>query len=229
MALDLFGRDVFIGTCAQGGSWFACSTGTKFLGCCSNTADPCKDGCAQSDIEPVTFNADDYGGDELPMGSCPGGGGQAWTCLLEFETFNTTYWGCCQSDPCKQKGCPASDRLAASIVSPNQSTAFISSLATTTSASTSIPSSTTTSTATSTPTQGKKTNVAAIAGGAAGGVVALCLVIGLIVFLLRKRRARRNREDPDSPTEGMAFNKHNSSTYTDSKYDATLSGQHPSA
>lgn len=187
-------RNTFKGTCASGGTWYACSSGSGFVGCC--TSDPCDNGCAQSDLEPVTFDKDDYG--TLPGANC--------TSALFYTCANNTppFWGCCKSNPCTggdtPGGCPSADLTGAFIDSPGQSSAFLTSSATSTSTSTSASSNakpTITGPATSKATSSAKkaSNTAVIAGSVVGGVLGLCLVLALVLFVLSKRRKRSRHLD----------------------------------
>ncbi|KAI4213630.1 MAG: hypothetical protein LQ351_003854 [Letrouitia transgressa] len=75
-------------------------------------ATPCDEGCEGSKVKPASFKSQDY--DKVTGNVCPGK--SLWyTCAFTEPPF----MGCCESNPCNQDGCPASDLRAASL-SPDE-------------------------------------------------------------------------------------------------------------
>ncbi|KAL6716127.1 hypothetical protein ACLMJK_005693 [Lecanora helva] len=209
-------------TCPSGGSWYACATDTRFVGCCQGT-DVCSHGCSAGNLKPASFQPSDY--DKLKDQECDAG--SLWyTCQVTRPPF----MGCCKTNPCSS-GCPSGD-LTAGFLSSNPAIAAVflssgaasssasavssstSSSLTSTSASSSVTTSSTTVSAASqtsspapvgtsvvvstTPTNAPTThkNTGAIAGGAVGGVAGLVLMVSLLAFFFR-RRASQSRKQMD--------------------------------
>jgi hypothetical protein len=84
-----------------GGEWYACTTGTKFVGCCS--VNPCTEMCPTHALHPIAFDPSMFG--KFADLSCGSGGG-IFTC-----SKNQTFYGCCKSNPCLDGGCPIGDLL----------------------------------------------------------------------------------------------------------------------
>ncbi|KAF2129393.1 hypothetical protein P153DRAFT_431356 [Dothidotthia symphoricarpi CBS 119687] len=171
-------------TCPLGGDWYACATGSNFVGCCAS--DPCTKGCSQGNVYQGGFDKALYG--TFPDVGC-GTGSVFWSCAA-----GTTFWGCCKSDPCAANStCPRVDLVPAYLDRPEQFSAY---------ASTIISSSATTSaTASSSPSNSDKgSSNGAVIGGAVGGGIGAALIIGaLIWFLCRKRKQRRQQQYAAAP------------------------------
>ncbi|KAF2692065.1 hypothetical protein K458DRAFT_325913 [Lentithecium fluviatile CBS 122367] len=202
-------RQDFGFTCSAGGTWYACDSGSKFVGCCAS--DPCSIGCSDGNISPGSFDPDQYG--KFPDASC-GSGSRFYTC-----TSGATFWGCCKSNPCSNGSeCPVGDLTPAFIDLPAQVQAYQptgSATSSTTSATSTRASQTTAvstgSSATSTSSTSASTsataaavtqsahhdkNIAVIAGGAAGGGVALAFLVGLFVyFIMHTKRSRGQHQE----------------------------------
>ena len=86
-------------SCPSGGNFYACETGTRFVGCCRRQ--PCDSvGCTAGTLEPASFGGKFHG--LFPDQQCSSG---LWyTCNGTAPPF----MGCCESNPCA-KGCPAAD------------------------------------------------------------------------------------------------------------------------
>lgn len=177
--------------CPFGGSWYACGNGAKFTGCCGE--DPCNDnGCSAGQLYAASFQASNYG--LFPDQEC--GAGLWYTCVWENQTVDT-FMGCCQSNPCSNKGCPV-DSLAAGYLSSNPTIAqqfdpfpplptAVSSATTTSSTA-----SNTSAAASSSQRQSSSSPVAIIAGSVAGGAVfilAVILIAWRIAWRSRRKRA----------------------------------------
>lgn len=161
---------------------YACpsSSSSKFVGCCQTDADPCATGCAAGALQAVNYNGSYYG--KFPDATC-GSTSQFFTCGLDPGGKNT-FWGCCKSNPCSSGAvCPTGSLTNAYMELPEQFGFYASSTLPTSVSSTSSA----TASATNDNNGGGKSNGAVI-GGAVGGGVGAVLIIGLIVFLLWRRR-----------------------------------------
>jgi hypothetical protein len=175
---------------------YACETGTKFVGCC--TSNPCINHCVGDQLRPAGFSTRVY--NRSPGGTCGGDTG-FWTC-----TAGSTYWGCCNEDPCKNNStCPigkleptvmdrpdqleyfgALNRLMG-VASPRPTDTSPRPTDTSPRPTDTSPRPTDTSTASSDGPSG------AVIGGAVGGAVFLLAIIGVLVFFLCRRRRRKQR------------------------------------
>ncbi|KAI4722802.1 hypothetical protein E4T48_00823 [Aureobasidium sp. EXF-10727] len=177
---DLWPRQSFDPSCPSGGSWYACTTGSKFVGCCTGSIDPCneKTSCPHQNLKPASFDVAEYG--TFPDQTCDADS-KWFTCAGTDPAF----MGCCKSNPC-ESGCPTKDLTAANLsLDEATASAFITS-----------PSSTATSTAAATVTPAASSfvgdHVGAIAGGAIGGTAAIALlVIGILCCLKRRKQAHK--------------------------------------
>jgi hypothetical protein len=90
-------------SCDSGGEWYACTTGTKFVGCCS--VNPCTVMCPTHALHPIAFDPRNLGTfADLSCGVATG----LFSCALKTKTF----YGCCKSNPCAQGGeCPVGELL----------------------------------------------------------------------------------------------------------------------
>lgn len=191
-----------VSTSADAGRYACPNTGSssKFVGCCAG-GDPCSKGCAEGNIRPVAFNASDYG--NYPDASC-GTNSQFYTC-----SGGATFWGCCKSVACASNppACPSGNLAAAFMDQPAQFNFYLGQTGDSSSDSNSTASS------------GKSNS--AVIGGAVGGALGGVLIIGLIVFLLFRRRKQRQQTARDETVEitnpmmhgGKAFDR-NSPNFT---------------
>ncbi|KXT00706.1 hypothetical protein AC578_8236 [Pseudocercospora eumusae] len=168
-------------TCPEGGRFYACGDGSRYVGCC--LSDPCAVGCPAGNLVKTEFDAEQYG--QIPDQQCSNG--LFYTCAYTDPPF----WGCCSESGCgTDTGCPNS-ALAGAFLSQNpaDAQAFLS-LNTTWTQSTAAASN-------------SSTNTGAIAGGVVGGVVILAaLIFGAWWF--RRRRNKRNaakKTNEDGPTQ----------------------------
>jgi len=162
--------------CPAGVKYYACATGSRFVGCCA--IDPCSQGCPAGNLEPTEFNPLAHG--KYPDPTC-GIGSQPWTCV----NGNITFWGCCKTNPCANGAvCPEADLTPAFWDRPEQSSHYIS----TTSSAT--PSASASETA---KAESSSSNTGPIVGGVVGGILGLAIIIGAVIFFLRKKK---NAEQP---------------------------------
>lgn len=173
-------------SCPQGGTFYACSTGSLFVGCCAS--DPCANECPAGNLRPTGFAAAKHG--NMTDASCSSGS-QFFTCLYP-EKDPDTFWGCCKSNPCVAGSCAATDLAGAYLGTPAQLQAYAgqkpsASPSSSSSSPTSSPSSSTSSSPSPSP-ESSSTNIAAIAGGAAGGGVVLLALLGLLIFYIRRAK-----------------------------------------
>ncbi|KAH7383745.1 hypothetical protein BKA66DRAFT_441269 [Pyrenochaeta sp. MPI-SDFR-AT-0127] len=207
--------------CPAGGKWYACETGTTFVGCC--TSDPCKNGCFGDSLRPAGVSPSIY--TKYPGGTC-GGNTDFWTCMN-----GPTFWGCCNSDPCKNNGTctvghlePAfmnrtdqfdyfralNHLLSSTTVPSSTARPSVSDVVATVNAVTSATNSAAISAAisatggSSSSSTGAPTNSGsgsgsgvsgAVIGGAVGGGVALIAVIAIAVLFLCRRKRRKGKQD----------------------------------
>lgn len=179
---DLWPRQSFDPSCPSGGSWYACTTGSRFVGCCTGSIDPCneKTSCPQKNLKPASFNISEYG--MFPDQTC-NADSNWYTCT----GTNPAFMGCCKSNPCSG-GCPTNDLTAASLsVDGAVASAFIT---------TSSAAATSTAAATNAPAASSSAgdHVGAIAGGAIGGVAGIALVVIGIIWCFKRRRQAQQRE-----------------------------------
>lgn len=207
-------------SCPSGGQWFACTSGSLFVGCCTQT-DACgSNGCSAGNIKAASFNSAAYG--QYKDQQCPSSA-QWYTC----QNAKPPFMGCCKSNPCSN-GCPQADLAAGILDSSNHngyvtgsaanSSSMSSSVTTTRSAAAASNSAATTTTAgpsvgylgTATTTdsaaqmspQSTGLSVGAIAGIVVGGFAALALILGAIIwFCLRHARDSRERHFLTRPSE----------------------------
>lgn len=192
-----------------------CETGTKFVGCCM--ADPCTNGCHGDSLRPAgRSTALDS---QSPGGSC-GGQTPFWTCeqaptfwydhparLASTFFFNITLIflanssrGCCNEDPCMNNStCPEGKLEPTYWDRPDQYEYFkdlnvlLSSTA---------PRSTSSTSPSSGTGAGGSSNRSAVIGGAVGGTLGFLILVGMVVFLLwRRKRAARARDPSVSSME----------------------------
>lgn len=98
--------------CSGAGTFYACTSGSQFVGCCESTYDACDKGCLDSDVRNVAFDPRLYL--KFPDASC-GTDSSFYTCS------NAKFWGCCKSIPCSTElGCPSEDLIPAYMEDPPQ-------------------------------------------------------------------------------------------------------------
>lgn len=70
---------VFSPSCPNGGDYYACGNGAKFVGCC--TSDPCNDaGCSAGNLRTMSFDPAYWGTPQMPDQQCAVAGQQWWSC-----------------------------------------------------------------------------------------------------------------------------------------------------
>lgn len=192
-------------SCPKGGEWFVCTTGSRFVGCCTDTKDPCDGGCPSGSLRPASYNTT-YEGDFADQ-KCSAGS-LFYTCAKT----NPPFLGCCKSNPCTSKSgnCPLND-LGAALLSDNATAAadftatLLPPIATTTASMTSSTmatssSSTTPSTsAVSSDVHHIRLSTGGVVGVAVGGVV-LSLAIAALASVLWQWWSNRHRPRPASGT-----------------------------
>ena len=216
---NIFIRQAFSPSCPSGGTWYACGTGSTFVGCCKS--EPCVNGCPAGNLEPASFDPSWYG--KFPDQQCPIGS-QWYTCALT----NPAFMGCCKSSPCTD-GCPAGDLTAAfldsnpglagqfspspalSVASATTSSSSSSSMSTITSTSSSsaaTPSTTAGSIvpvdAVGLPAPQHSTSTGIIVGAVIGGAVIIAIL--LLLFYYRRRAAlyrKKIKDRHDGPAQNL--------------------------
>ena len=98
---ELSPRQAFSPSCPSGGTWYACSTDSLFVGCCNGSVSPCALGCPDGLLEPASFDPAYWG--TFPDQECSIGS-QWYTCANSEPPF----MGCCKTNPCNA-GCPTGD------------------------------------------------------------------------------------------------------------------------
>jgi hypothetical protein len=191
--------------CPNGGTFYACSQGSMFLGCCKS--DPCSNGCGDGDLIPASFNVS-YSG-SFPDQFCPSG--DFYTCRM----IDPSFLGCCKSNPCQQEGCPNNDLVAASLLSGAAAADFPTSTSSSTTASSTAASPTSSSAsqsasasarATSSPTviDNQGLSRGAIAGIAVGSFIALLAIAAVVVAFCARQDSR---SPPSEKRNSMAVRK----------------------
>lgn len=190
--------------CPSGGKVYVCDKAAiKFIGCC--TSDPCSDGsgkCPSRDMREASFSADKYA--NIPEQSCDDARGKnVWyTCRDNDPPF----LGCCASVPCGS-GCPRDHLIQAVLSDDNvKAMAFLPPSSTSSADPSGTPSSTsssTTSAAAANDDSSTGLSTGAIAGIAVGGAAAL-IIIGILVWLCR-RRVRKSNEGHQQSGPEMAY------------------------
>ena len=90
-------------SCPQGGTYYACDYGSRFLGCC--TSNPCDKGCPTGGLHVMTFNTQ-Y---TLKAAGACAAGAQWWRC----PNMSSAFIGCCRINACKNNGCPSANLTGA--------------------------------------------------------------------------------------------------------------------
>lgn len=152
--------------CPLGGTWYACTSGSNFVGCC--TSNPCSSsGCFQGNIRAGAFNKTQWG--NFPDASC-GAASNFWSC-----TAGDSFWGCCKSNPCNATvpaTCPSGDLTPAFLDRPDLVEAY-------------------TAAEKEASSDSGKTNTGAIVGGVVGGVVVLAIIAVIAFVVLRRRKNKK--------------------------------------
>ena len=211
----LYLRQAFQPSCPSGGNWYACGSGSNFVGCC--TSEPCANSCPDGNLEPASFNSSYYG--QFPDQQCPTGS-RWYSCAYTDPPF----LGCCKSSPCAG-GCPVGDLTAGFLSSnpavagafspspaiPSATTATSSSLsARSSSSSTGPPASMSSSKASITSTTHHSTPIGIIIGATVGGIA--ILVVALLVWYHKRHtllsrsqsQQRMSAHSTDKKVQGAA-------------------------
>jgi len=177
-------RQAFGPYCPSGGNWYACSSGSLFVGCCR--INPCVADCPAGDLEPASFDPAFYG--QFPDAECVAG--QWYTCSGTTPPF----MGCCKSNPC-QNGCPTGD-LTPGFLGGNPAIAcFFQPAGCPTSPTTSAPASPTVPAMLTTASPKHiHTPTRVIVGATGGGMVGFILIILLAVHWYRHAAFTRRRQ-----------------------------------
>ena len=219
-------RQDFRPSCPSGGTWYACGSGSNFVGCCNSF--PCDLGCPDGNLEPASFDPAFYG--QFPDQDCPTG--STWhTCAATTPPF----MGCCKSDPCTD-GCPQGDITAGFLSSNKEIAAAFNPSGGVSAISTSSPKQTATSgpslasavpaprVATNTPAT--SSHIGAIVGGAVGGIIVVALVVVFLMFYYQKKTSAsrqhmsESRLPPDKPIPTSIDNSPGESFVHDQKQDS---------
>lgn len=108
----------FAPSCPSGGNFYVCTTGARFVGCC--TFNPCNDhGCESTDLRPASFDLRKYGmfADQTCSGNNPG----RWYVCTDT---NPPFMGCCATNPCSGgAGCLSQNLIAGKLSSDSVSAA----------------------------------------------------------------------------------------------------------
>ncbi|KAK3071135.1 hypothetical protein LTR53_009178 [Teratosphaeriaceae sp. CCFEE 6253] len=107
-------------SCPSGGSFYACASGSRYVGCC--LTNPCDTGCFAGQLVPASFEASQWG--QFPDQQCDSGA--FYTCIYASQG-NTTFLGCCASNACSAGSC-SGDALAGAYLSnnPQEAAPFLS-------------------------------------------------------------------------------------------------------
>jgi hypothetical protein len=138
---NIFLRQAFSPSCPSGGTWYACTSGSSFVGCCNT--DPCQLGCSDGSLQPASFDPAFYG--QFPDEQCSTGS-RWYTCAKTSPPF----LGCCKSNACKAGACPVGD-LTAAFLSSNAALAAPFLNGSTSSTSAAVPSSSSSTSSTDVP------------------------------------------------------------------------------
>lgn len=172
-------------TCPTGSKWYACGTGSKFVGCCATN--PCSSdaGCSAGNLRAASFDVAYYGTEAMPDQQCANAGVRWYSCTLTHPPF----LGCCSVDPCANiTGCPQQN-LVQGLLS--------SSVATAEHMDPQPPLQTSTG-------PGNPVSTGAVVGVAVGGGVVLIIAIACLWFMLRRRRDKRRAQNMAALTKDPA-------------------------
>ncbi|KAF1826146.1 uncharacterized protein K489DRAFT_108334 [Dissoconium aciculare CBS 342.82] len=190
-------------SCPTGGTFYACNSGTRFVGCCASN--PCgSNGCPAGNLKPASFPAAQYG--SMTDQQCEAG--EFYTCAATSPPF----WGCCKTNPCNAGSC-GSTFLSAAFLSNNPASAApylalygntnaggVASSASSSSASTSDAPTSSASSNSNGSAGPSSNNAGAIAGGIVGGLAVLAILILGIIILLRRRKQNTSHENENLVT-----------------------------
>lgn len=188
--------------CTSGGEYYACGSGSGFVGCCET--DPCTNGCGAGSLKSMSFDEHLYS-EVFPDQECSSG--SLWyTCAAT----NPPFMGCCKSNPCVQGQCPVQD-LTAGFLTGNDKLAApylgnSSSLPSKAAATASSPSSTSKSSASPAAAKlssNRKIPPSAIAGGIIGALVLAALLIAIVLIYRRRRKDAAPIELMPSESKGL--------------------------
>lgn len=193
----LFRRQEFSPSCPSGGDWYACETGSKFVGCCNSS--PCVNGCPDGNLAPASFDPAFYG--KFNDQECPKGS-RWYSCAYT----NPPFLGCCKSVACgAETGCPVGD-LTAGFLSSNPYIAegYLSSAnSSATSSASSTPAETSAAARPVVTSSSTKAPIGAIVGGVVGGLAVIAILVILLLWY-RKRKASKPHQhisELDAPPE----------------------------
>ena len=162
-------QPIFAPFCPDNAPFYACDYGTRFLGCCADTAgtEVCAHGC--SIVQTAGFVKDYYY--QVTKNECQSSEGQWYTC----QDTTSPFLGCCKTNPCSEGGCSDQDLVGARLsTNETQKAAFSTILAEGSSDS------------------GKHT--AATVGGVIGGTAVI--IIACVAFWYYKRKHRKHSTLP---------------------------------
>lgn len=176
-------RQNFSPSCPSGGTWYACDSGSRFVGCCNSVTSPCADtGCPHGNLNAASFDTNYFG--KFPDQQCPHG--SSWySCALTDPPF----LGCCKTNPCST-GCPQGD-LAAGWLSTNpQIAAAYEPNGGNATATSSISSPTSIASPTnSVDASSHSSHIGTIVAGAVSGTAVLAFLVGAAIYYHRRRRS----------------------------------------
>ncbi|CZT20509.1 uncharacterized protein RCC_06369 [Ramularia collo-cygni] len=171
-------------SCTLGGKFYACASGSRFVGCC--TTNPCgTTSCSAGHLVATSFDPAAY--DVFVDQQCSGG--LFFTC----SNISPPFWGCCKNNPCVNGQCSATDLAAAFLSSnPTDAAPFLAlndtvGLSTTPTASHSPSALSTQDSPVSTASK-SPSHVGAIVGGAIAGFAVLAALTISLLWLLHRRR-----------------------------------------
>ncbi|KAI5370160.1 hypothetical protein Slin15195_G010380 [Septoria linicola] len=176
-------------TCSQGGEFYACGEGSRFVGCCAS--DPCSVGCAAGNLKTTSFDTAQYG--QIPDQHCSTG--LFYTCNFTTPAF----WGCCTTSACAgSQGCAAT-ALAGAFLSTNTALAapFLA-LNETWEGSDQGTATDQPADPVVTADSSSSSNTGTVAGGVVGGIAGLALILLGFLWLYRRQRRRAGAPVPES-------------------------------
>ncbi|KAF2088292.1 hypothetical protein K490DRAFT_39912 [Saccharata proteae CBS 121410] len=161
-------RQDFSPSCPNGGSWYSCGYGSRFVGCCRSEA--CANNCPAGNLEAASFDPSFYG--QFPDQNC--GNGEWYSCNATVPPF----LGCCTSNACNTaSGCPSED-LGDGFLSNNPDSP--------------------TSSESASATKSNSVSVGAIVGGVVGGICVLAIAVGIFFYMRRRKRKGKPQELQES-------------------------------
>lgn len=154
--------------CPDGGNFYVCTTGARFVGCCK--FNPCNDhGCGWTDLRLAGFDPRKHR--MFSDQTCDGNNPERWyTCT----GTNPPFMGCCMTDPCSGGvGCPSQMLIAGRLSSDSVSAAdFLGATSLISTAALGVAK----------PANNSVTGVSVV-----GGIVFLALIICLLIWWTHRR------------------------------------------